>query len=71
MKYYVMAPDALGHRAVVCERDGVPTNLQGSQTVELPHNTGILTVVSRGKSYPDYKVALAVAMRQIPLEDVT
>lgn len=39
-------------------------------TVELPQNNGLIRVISKGKEYPDYKVALAVAAGQIKVENL-
>lgn len=70
-KYYVMPKDAAGQRTVVNGKTGTPTNLDGVTVIELPTNTGWLTVISKGKAYPDYKVALAVAAGQIKIDDVS
>ncbi len=69
MKYYVTKTD-LGQYTTIKETEGKPVDMSKFVTVELPANNGTLTVISKGKAYPDYKVAQAIVAGQIKLEDV-
>jgi len=69
-KYYVFPPNALGQRDVMPEYKGNPAHMDGVDIIELPANKGTVHVISRGRDYPDYKVALAIAAGQINIEDV-
>ncbi len=69
MKYYVMPKNEAGQRQVIAEAKGMPVNMFGVDVVDLPAGD-YLTVISRGKEYPAYKVALAIASGQIAKEDV-
>ncbi len=69
MKYYVTPKDAIGQRHAIKETDGKPINMTGVDIVDLPDGD-YLTVISKGKEYPAYKVALAIAAGQIKTEDV-
>jgi hypothetical protein len=70
MKYYVTKTE-LGEYTHINETEGRPVNMSKFLTIELPPSrNGMLTVISRGRDYPDYKVAYAVAAGQIKLEDV-
>lgn len=67
MKYYVMPKNALGQRTVISK--GIPTDMTGVDVVDLPKGD-YLTVISKGKEYPAFKIALAIASGQIKIEDV-
>ena len=69
MNYYVTPKDAIGQRHAIKETEGKPVNMTGVDIVNLP-NGDYLTVISRGKEYPAYKVALAIAAGQIKIEDI-
>lgn len=70
MKYFVMPKDAAGQIAVISEREGIPVNMEGVKTVELPKNNGGFFVISKNKEYPVNAVARAVAYGQITLDDL-
>lgn len=71
MKYYV-CPKTAGQNVgtVICETVGVPTNMDGVITVELPKNNGGFFVKSRSKNYPVAAVARAIAAGQLTVEDL-
>lgn len=68
-KYYVLPKDKLGQRMVLDGHKMQPTDMSGVQIVELPKGD-YLTVISRGKEYPAYKIARAIAIGQIEIKDV-
>jgi len=69
MRYYVMPKNEIGQRTVINERQGQPVDMTGVTVVDLPAGD-YLTVISKGKEYPSYKIALAIAAGQIKSEDV-
>jgi hypothetical protein len=68
-KYYVMAKDALGQRAVISDRQGRPADMTGVDVVDLPAGD-YLTVISKGREFPASKVARAVVAGQIAIDDI-
>ena len=69
MKYYVMPAKPVNERVVISEKEGMPTDLEGVDIVDLPKGD-YLHVISKGKSYHATKVARAVAAGQIDIADV-
>ena len=71
MKYYV-CPKTAGQTVgtVICERQGIPTNMEGVVVVDLPKNDGGFWVKSRSKNYPVAAVARAIAAGQINIDDL-
>ena len=69
MKYYVMPKNHLGLRPVMSAAIGTPSNMDGVDIVELP-NGKYLTVISKGKEYPAERIAAAIAVGQIKIDDV-
>ncbi len=68
-RYYVMARALTGQRQVISARQGRPVDMTGVDVVDLPDGD-YLTVISMGKEYPAYKVALAVVAGQININDI-
>jgi hypothetical protein len=69
MRYYVIRENEIGQRTVISDNQGRPVDMAGVDIIDLP-NGDYLTVVSRGKEYPAYKIALAIATGQIKIDDV-
>lgn len=69
MRYYVMPKNEIGQRTVINERQGQPIDMTGVAIIDLPSGD-YLTVISKGKEYPAYKISLAVIAGQIKIEDV-
>lgn len=67
MKYYVMPKNEIGQQTVISK--GIPCNMDGVIVVELPKGD-YLKVISKGKEYPAYKIALAISHNQIKIEDI-
>jgi hypothetical protein len=69
MKYYIRKND-IGQLEAFSEREGRPVKIEEYSIVELPENKGMLFVKSKGRAYPDYKVANAVFLGQISINDL-
>ena len=81
MKYYIKKEKGISDRTVISRNMAGCRHIDYADMdsrvatgefdcVELPDNRGEIKVISRGKIYPDYKVALAIWAGQIKIEDI-
>ena len=64
-----MPKNAMGDRQVISAKQGIPTNMEGVNTVDLPDGD-YLTIISKSKEYPAHKIAKAIVAGQINLNDI-